>query len=227
MHHVGNDIVDLEAPEARNKSTRFMEKIFSPGETRAVQRSARPHTALWAFWAAKETAYKAISKAHPQADFSPKRFHAELSRSNGNTLKGMVETPYGRVAVNVHIFQGHLHCIGITGNPINLDTVLWGYQRMVHPPACPSTAVRALALGHIARCCSLNPEDLEIRNNIHNYGTGPPVLYIKGEKAPIDISLSHDERFMGFAFVKSQVKPMRSNPYQPCQTLSPLGFAVI
>ncbi len=117
----------------------------------------------------------------------------------------MVDTPHGRIAVKVFVFQSHLHCIGTSGNPRILDTVLWGYHRMDHPPTCPSAAVRTLALGHIARCLNLSAEDMEIRNDIHNYGTGPPMLYIKGERAPIDISLSHDERFVGYGFAGSRL----------------------
>lgn len=200
MHHVGNDIVDLDAPGAKNKNARFAAKILAPDEAGGVRQSASPDILLWAFWAAKETAYKVISKSHPGADFSPLRYHTAFSRSNGNLLPGMVKTPHGRVTVNVFLFHTHVLCIGTDDIHRHLDYVRWGCQTM-DSSTCESTAVRELAIDHIARYCGLNAENLEIRNNISNYGTGPPILYVKGERAPIDISLSHDGRFVGYAFV--------------------------
>lgn len=203
MHHVGNDIVDLGAPGAKNKTARFIRKILTPDEADELRQSASPDVRLWAFWAAKETAYKVISKSHPGADFSPLRYHTAFSRSNGNLLQGKVETPHGRVVVKVYLFQSHIHCIGTDDLHNNLGKVLWGY-RTIDSSACESPAVRELAIDHIARRIGMNTHEMEIRNDIHNYGTGPPRLYVKGEKAPIDISLSHDERFVGWAFAPLQ-----------------------
>ncbi len=204
MHHVGNDIVDLGAPGAKNKTARFTAKILTPDEASNVRQSASPDVLLWAFWAAKETAYKVISKSHPGADFSPLRYHTAFSRSNGHTWEGMVETPHGLAAVKVHLFHTHVHCIGTDDIHRRLDNVRWG-QQTIDSSTCESTAVRELAIDHIARSVGIDSREMEIRNDIHNYGTGPPILYVKGERAPVDISLSHDRRFVGYAFVSSPV----------------------
>ncbi|MGM0404437.1 MAG: 4'-phosphopantetheinyl transferase family protein [Thermodesulfobacteriota bacterium] len=197
---MGNDIVDMDVPGAKNKTARFTAKILALNETNYIRQSANPDVLLWAFWAAKETAYKVISKSHPDADFSPLRYHTAFSRSKGNLLPGIVETPHGRVTVNVFLFHTHIHCIGTNDIPDRLDNVRWG-QQTIDSSTCESTAVRELAIDHIARYCGLNTENLEIRNDMHNYGTGPPILYVKGERASVDISLSHDGRFVGYAFV--------------------------
>lgn len=213
MHHVGNDIVDMDAPGAKNKNARFAAKILAPEEASDVRQSASPDSMLWAFWAAKETAFKVISKSHPEADFSPLAYHTAFSRSNENPREGMVETPHGRVTVKVFLFHTHVHCIGTDGLHNDLDHVLWGCQAM-NSPVCESIAVRKIAIDHMARSASMNIRGMEIRNNISNYGTGPPILYLNGEKAPIDISLSHDGRFVAYAFVSSKVTGKTVSPEQ-------------
>ncbi len=62
---VGNDVVDLSASRTadRHEDERFVARVFTDTEARAVLASANPVLALWRAWAAKEAAYKAISKA--------------------------------------------------------------------------------------------------------------------------------------------------------------------
>ncbi len=62
---VGNDVVDLSAPRTvdRHLDRRFVARIFTDQEIRAMSGSPDPGLALWRAWAAKEAAYKAVSKA--------------------------------------------------------------------------------------------------------------------------------------------------------------------
>ena len=61
---VGNDVVDLTDPKVLGKAsgTRFLQRIFGEEERAAVVGAADPDLELWQRWAAKETAYKVVSK---------------------------------------------------------------------------------------------------------------------------------------------------------------------
>ena len=209
---MGNDIVDLDAPGAVNKSenSRFMKKVFTDAEIRHIRASAQPDAVLWGIWAAKETAFKVVAKSCPDALFSPKKYNVRLYRNDpsahpGSVQTGAVTTPDGCVAVKVFFHEGHIHCIGVSGNQGDLATIRhghgykqaeYGLQGDALPPSArESLAVRRLALRHIARCFGRNEADMEIPGS-----TGPPLLYVNGRRDKIDISLSHDGRFVAYAF---------------------------
>lgn len=213
---MGNDIVDLNTPWAVNKSrnARFMAKVFTEDETQAIGQSGNPDAMLWALWAAKETAYKVTAKSIPDALFSPLKYRVKLVRGEAanteNTQTGTVTTQSGIVTVCVFFHENHVHCIGINGNHRDTGKLYHGYGcgesecedcPSLSPAARESLAARKLALKHIAQCCGRNIEDMEIRKNGEDRETGPPMLYFKGKKDKIDISLSHDGRYVAYAFL--------------------------
>ena len=61
---VGNDVVDLADGRTVGKASdvRFLKRIFNEEERAAIAVAASPDLELWLRWAAKETAYKAVSK---------------------------------------------------------------------------------------------------------------------------------------------------------------------
>lgn len=63
--NLGNDIVDLADPRHSGKADdqRFMERVFSRDEQEDIRSSETPDRALWVRWAAKEAAFKTVSKA--------------------------------------------------------------------------------------------------------------------------------------------------------------------
>ncbi len=66
---IGNDVVDLSDPETRQQGLhpRFDERVFDPRERALLGDSDSPHVLRWAFWAAKESAYKALKRLDPGA----------------------------------------------------------------------------------------------------------------------------------------------------------------
>lgn len=77
---LGNDIVDLKQAGVRGKwqHSRFVARVFTKAEQTFIQDSPEPDLALWSLWAAKESAYKLISKITSPPVFSHKRFAAVL-----------------------------------------------------------------------------------------------------------------------------------------------------
>lgn len=213
---IGNDIVDLKAPAARGRGTdlRFMKKILSDKEIQAVRDARHPDALLWGFWAAKETAFKVRAKIDPETLFSPRQFQVVLYflhfRKPSLFSPGRVDTPGGSVAVRIFFDDDHVRCIGAAtdaGEAADPDRVLHGWgvigeAKSLFPESLrESTAARQLAIRHIARLTGRNAEEMEITRQQNGSGAAPPALYYRGEKEPVNISLSHDERFAAYAFM--------------------------
>lgn len=63
--HLGNDIVDLTDPRHAGKARddRFLRRVYSQKEREEIRSSENPDLALWIRWAAKEAAFKTVSKS--------------------------------------------------------------------------------------------------------------------------------------------------------------------
>lgn len=76
---IGNDVVDLRYFEPPAYShVRYLDRVCSPAEARAVRRSDRPARSLAIVWAAKEAAFKLISQKFNRGHFVPRDFVAAL-----------------------------------------------------------------------------------------------------------------------------------------------------
>ena len=81
---VGNDIVDLQSDSAQGKSSdlRFMRRVFTASERKAIEQSETPERTLWQHWAAKEAAYKVVCKLQkPRPVFAHAQFVVDLKES--------------------------------------------------------------------------------------------------------------------------------------------------
>lgn len=209
---MGNDIVDLKTAEAMGKikDTRFMQRVLNSDEQRVVLKSDHPEVFLWAFWAAKETAYKAVSKSYPDVASMPRRYAVMLdSENSANTVSGIVNTPHGVVPVRIFFHEDHIHCIGSDNCPDGLDHILHGFgtidsDKEGSPYSLSvreSLAVRRIAKQHIALHLGLHADDIHIMRNTSDRGPEPPMVYCDNINQNMDISLSHDGRFVAYAFL--------------------------
>ena len=99
MPPVGNDIVDLKETDNRGKSGdgRFIGRVFTPEERDGIVGSSCPDKLLWAFWAAKEAAYKAVSRDHPSIRSTPRSYSVVLNDQNVRHTIGGIEDSTGRM----------------------------------------------------------------------------------------------------------------------------------
>lgn len=84
---VGNDVVDLLAPRTSGRAgdERFVARVFSDEEREGIQSAADPDLELWHGWAAKEAAYKVVSKLLPEPPvFAHRRF--EVTWPSGSAI---------------------------------------------------------------------------------------------------------------------------------------------
>jgi hypothetical protein len=188
---VGNDVVDLRdrSVVAGPRHPRFDARVFAPAEHRALRESAAPNPLRWAFWAAKEAAYKVAKKLDDATVWSPLRFVVHFDRD----LAGSVEHAGREIPVRVEADLEHVHAIATDARE-GFVRIRARVAELPAPGADPSAAVRALAREDLAPLLGASPEALEIvrRGRI-------PVLRIAGGEAPLDLSLSHHGRFVAWA----------------------------
>jgi phosphopantetheinyl transferase (holo-ACP synthase) len=205
---IANDLVDWKYPANAEKSRdlRYLKKILTDVEIEIVQKTGNQDAALWSLWACKETAYKALKKLSPDTLFQPRYWSVELDRPGSEYGSGKVVVPGKKpIFVRIYLSDAYVHCIG-TDELSNLDKIVWGVDPL--PPASdgididPSVFVRKCLLRRLANSYSLNIRNMEIRRAKQSRELLPPCLYLDDKKAPFDISLSHDGKFVAYALVK-------------------------
>jgi phosphopantetheinyl transferase (holo-ACP synthase) len=188
---VGNDVVDLRdrSVAAGPRHPRFDARVFAPAEHRALRESEAPNPLRWAFWAAKEAAYKVAKKLDDATVWSPLRFVVRFERE----LEGAVEHEGREIPVRVDADAERVHAIA-TDARVGFARIRARVAELPTPDANPSAAVRALARADIAKLLGAAPEALEFtrRGRI-------PILCVAGGEAPLDLSLSHHGRFVAWA----------------------------
>jgi hypothetical protein len=120
---VGNDVVDLSDRDADPATLhpRFDARVFSARELELLRASSRPVALRWRLWAAKEAAYKAVSKAYPGFVFSPSHFRVALAPSvgAGRFATGAVRCSAGRCRVALAESDRAIHAVARFDQPGN------------------------------------------------------------------------------------------------------------
>ena len=188
---VGNDVVDLRDRSVVGgpRHPRFDARVFAPPEHRALRESEAPNPLRWAFWAAKEAAYKVAKKLDDATVWSPLRFVVHFEGG----LEGTVEHAGHEYPVRVESDAERVHAVATDARG-SFARIRARVAELPTPDADPSAAVRALARADLAPLLGASADALEIarRGRI-------PVLRLAGADAPLDLSLSHHGRFVAWA----------------------------
>jgi hypothetical protein len=114
----------------------------------------------------------------------------------------------GADPVFVRIFDlpaGCMHCVG-ADNLTDLDGIIWGIETLPEFSSGednePSSFGRRCLTRKLAGLYRLNFQELEVRRDGGGGELQPPQLYYENKKTPFDISLSHDGKFVAYAFLK-------------------------
>jgi phosphopantetheinyl transferase (holo-ACP synthase) len=201
---VGNDVVDLAAPGNIGKSSdaRFCGRVFTVEERTLIAGAACPDALLWAIWAAKEAAYKAVSRDDPAVCSIPQRYRVvpERNRKTGALslflLTGKVITPRGELALRIDATEERVHAVA-AGSEGDLARLCRRVDRL-DGAGDPSAFVRKNLLREIARSTGCPVGDLRVVKD--PVGPGVPRVLLRGRLLTTEISLSHDVRFTAFAF---------------------------
>lgn len=221
MPHIGNDIVDLHLPENREKirDRRFLDRVFTAEERAFIeQRPEDGHALLWALWAGKESAYKALGKNMPDISSAPRRYrvvfsvlapdgnngsdgHVQKIRSDKDSIwTGTVETPAGNVSCQALLTPDYAHCLAVAGGCLPDERIVSHILKWKQPEN-PSAALRRSAIIHMAGAAAVDPSAVEIIRYQTPKGLGMPCVLINGRRCATDITLSHDGRWGAFALL--------------------------
>jgi phosphopantetheine--protein transferase-like protein len=143
---IGNDVVDLAEPGVAGKEhdRRFMDRVFTPGERTRILEAAAPTLALWKTWAAKETAFKIVSKLREGVVFAHREFEVipatafEPERAAGEAIGLWASVRFDNLEVRVRweMARDYIHCIGQLARPgdappLTAGDVLRGPRRVL------------------------------------------------------------------------------------------------
>lgn len=199
----------------KSLDSRFLEKILTDHEIALVKHSPDSDAALWSFWACKEAVYKVLQKQTGGVPFMPRRWSVHYLNfpddPNGIRFRtdGCVDAEVNvpdtaPVPVRLFFSPNYIHCLAT-------DTC-WGgdevFSRVEPLPAernalnpDASSFVRSILIRRIAAQVNQPEETLEIDRQSSEGSLGPPLLYHAGVRSSVDISLSHDGRYVAYAFI--------------------------
>lgn len=183
---LGNDVVDLREA-ARPRHPGFDARVFGAEERRRIQ--AAPGL-RWAFWAAKEAAYKRARRADPGVVFSPVRFEVTI----GADGRGRVRHAGKAWAVRVERSAERIHAVA-ADTADGTERARAGVASL-RDGADPSAAVRRLALRELAPALGVAPDALRIERRER-----VPWLYVEDGRPAMPLSLSHHGRFIAWAWL--------------------------
>lgn len=213
---VGVDVVDLTAPRTMERASdaRFLQRVFSPEERERIRVSPAPDRVLWTIWAAKEAAFKVISK---MAGSPPVFRHADFRVAGPpdapirHVRCGSAEVEVGMDSddrrILVWAWNGSSPEILVARSSVEDALALLGLDRdrerweesALHPEerdavhSLASALVRIMARRDAAHVLGVPRERLAIVCPPGDPGRRPPFLHQGGKPAPeVDLSLSHD-----------------------------------
>jgi phosphopantetheinyl transferase (holo-ACP synthase) len=189
---VGDDVVDLDDPAIATSRLRprFVERVCSDIERASLGAASDPKTLLWIFFAAKEAAYKIVAKVGPPPGFAHRRFVVTPDLRSVH-YEGLA------LGLRVEVEGGCVHAVATMGT----GTPLVGHG-LVDPGVSPGSEARRLLCMAVARHLGCAYERLAVvREPAPGTwdGFAPPVLVRDGRPSGVDVSLTHDGRFVGFA----------------------------
>ncbi|HKJ02207.1 MAG TPA: 4'-phosphopantetheinyl transferase superfamily protein [Longimicrobiales bacterium] len=213
---VGNDVVDLLDPRTHGRvgDDRFLARVLHQRELTAVRAAPDPDESLWMHWAAKEAAYKVVSKlrgAPPvfvHRDFvvdgdgvghEGSRYPLEVTRL-GSVIHAL--SCAGAPPSEVVAGMGELDRSGAPWRG-SLEELLARFTEREADPvhSRASAAVRLGARAALASALDVAEERLEIVCAPGVTGRRPPRVLLDGSPAGADVSLSHHGRWIAWALL--------------------------
>jgi hypothetical protein len=113
------------------------------------------------------------------------------------SLDGSVKTPRGELRIRISITEDSVYAIAAQTADA-LGRVVSRVERIDPTNDDASDVVRNILLEAIANLLGCNRDDLSIVNEKHN--PRAPFILRRGSRLPAEISLTHDGRFVAFAF---------------------------
>lgn len=194
---VGSDLVDLTDRDNLASFARpgYLERVCTPRERRALASSSEPSRRFFELFAAKEAAHKLLVKLGEEPGFSYQRIEIRADLASAR---------YGGYEFALELDGSHdwVHAVAGVGAARTRREV--AALADLGDAKDPSEATRLLLRRLVARVTGLSFDTLAIeRRPLAGSwdGFAPPSLLASGEPTGIDVSLSHDGRFVAAALV--------------------------
>ena len=188
---VGNDVVDLDEPSnaTAHLRERFVARVCNDDERSTLAATNDPRTLLWCFFAAKEAAFKVVAKLGPPPPFAHRLFAIapDLRRARYGALT---------LSLSVRVGVSWVHAVASDQHEVLVRAV----QRVTGDEL--GVAARRLLRRVVARRIGRDETELEVVRQPRPGswdGFAPPQLLLRGGPTGIDVSLSHDGRFVAAA----------------------------
>lgn len=204
--YIGNDVVDLTSEYARGKSRdhRFVKKILSDNEQEVFSKSHNPDTLLWSFWAAKESAYKALARYNPFISIAPKNYETTWCHSSSsNVMTGVVRTPVQNLTVFCYHDREKVCSLCFLPHGTSPSVLVTGFHRLNGDvdhgatTTAQSRFIRDKARLSIADYTENPLHHISIIKPPHKEA---PLVTIRRKLSNIVLTLSHDGRFTFYAW---------------------------
>jgi phosphopantetheinyl transferase (holo-ACP synthase) len=210
--YLGNDVVATNLSRSIDKhlDTRFLNKVFTNTEQNIINAATNPNIILWAMWAGKEAAFKALKKIYPNLIFSPKKFQIDIYPDVD--VRDEI-TCIGTITHGKHILAGKwefnpnkhfVHCVaGFASTKQNLTVAYTMSLTNYHVFAInPNNHVEESAQTRSGAIKYLISRGLNTKIKIVRESSSPPQLFINNQLLKnIDLSLSHDQVYAAVAVV--------------------------
>lgn len=202
---IGNDIVDLNDPQGRDKykDHRFLKRVCAKSEIEFLFQSTNPHATLWTFWAIKEACFKVIQKVSVNAKFIPNQFLCFIENKNQWKCK------YGDILINITLSLTNEYVHALAFHPQRFyapNDIIEQEIKKISNPDLASSEVRNSALKLLEK---QGYKNCRIERELIDGKLQPPlILYTDFMPDYSDISLSHHENFVASAIFLSATKKL-------------------
>lgn len=224
-------MVDLRDPRCARLGVkdRFIERVCSAEEAEVIRSSPSPATAVWVHWAAKEAAFKVVTKvvgSPPTFEHAAFRLRLDDCPGAGSDCESGSVTFRGlELPVRIEREPDRIHVVAWHPDPademVRLHRQIRHFPELSHPNrpewmgglrgrfterewraihGPASALVRLRARADLARALNITESVLEIASDDGPAGRMPPRVFVDGEPCSTDLSLSHHGRFLAWAF---------------------------
>ncbi len=200
---VGNDIVDLTyCDEPRRSHVSHLERVCTRREAQLVRQSAFPDRAFSLLWAAKEAAYKLVSRRRTLPHFVPRSFVVDHLDGEDLAFCRDLEVQAEGCAAQISLSANNnwAHAIATFPGPA-LTLVRWQARRIAGTSECEPTArQQSEAVRLLAK--ELLGESSE-HGTLKFSGKIPEFDPSSANEAAVSVSLAHHGKYVAAAIAWS------------------------
>ena len=203
-----------------------MQRVFSAEEKSTIVQSNHPDLTLWMLWAAKETAFKLVSKISSPPVFSHKKFQiCALQPTADSSFEATAVYQEHSFPIVITFTSNYIHAVGgnlatdqwphfllHTGvhNIAKSEYEIWGARAVWQETFTPeelesihhleSALVRFYCKKSIAETLKIGASNLQIIRPAKEQLPQPPFVLCNNKPCEIDLSLSHHGSWLGWCF---------------------------